>query len=149
LLGHSSLSMFTSLADLSRAGAAILASSLLPKATTRRWLKPVAHTSNIANSVGLPWTVYSQRQENSSLITEVYTVFGGVEHYTSYIGLVPAYGVGFAILSADAKGQSDLNAHADIVGDEIFPAVVKAAAGYTAQAFAGAYHTIPDDMNAT
>jgi hypothetical protein len=131
--------MYSSLADFSRAGAAILGSSLVDAGTTRRWFKPATLTSNRANSVGAPWTLYSLPIDDTQLIAEVFTVLGGTGAYSAYIGFVPSYGIGFAILSAGQHGRPDLNAHADIVGDKVFPAVVKTTIGYAQQAFEGTY----------
>ncbi|KAL4799805.1 beta-lactamase/transpeptidase-like protein [Aspergillus venezuelensis] len=67
---------------------------------------------------------------NTSMV-DVYTVLSnrGVNEglYSSYLGLVPDFGVGFAILSADTVTPADLNAHADIIGDVVLEALMVSA----------------------
>lgn len=55
--------MFTSAGDMSSLGRAIMRSTLLKPAVTRRWLKPFAFTSDHKSLVGMPWGV---RQINIS-----------------------------------------------------------------------------------
>lgn len=137
-----STSMFSSAKDLAIAGKAILNSTLLSHAQTRRWLKPVSHTSNPANSLGAPWVIYSNGDYPRTLIVDVYTVLsneGSDEGlYSSYLGLVPDYGVGYAILAADTKLPADLNAHADYI-QVVLEAVLKTAVVQAAKNYAGAY----------
>jgi hypothetical protein len=131
--------MYTSVHDLSIAGKAILSSSLLSNAQTNRWLKPVTHTSNPANSVGLPWTIYSGGNYPNTSMVDTYTALSNFGLYSSYIGLLPDYNVGFAILAADTASNADLNAHADIIGDVLLPAVIEIAISNAASNFAGTY----------
>jgi len=49
--------MFTSSTDLSNLGRAILRSTLLKPAMTRRWMKPFSFTSDPKAMVGMPWGV--------------------------------------------------------------------------------------------
>lgn len=72
------------------------------------------------------YTVLSNEGTNESL-------------YSSYLGLVPDFGVGFAILSADTAAPADLNAHADIIGDVVLEAFMKTAVKQAAKNFGGAY----------
>lgn len=134
--------MFTSLRDLAIAGKAILNSTLLSTAQTRRWLKPVSHTSNPPNSVGGPWVIYSGGNYPHTSMVDVYTVLSNEGHneglYSSYLGLVPDYGIGFAILSADTQAPADLNAQADET-QAILTGVMKTALKQAAKNFAGAY----------
>ncbi|KAH8803666.1 alkaline D-peptidase [Xylogone sp. PMI_703] len=132
------LGIYSTITDLSRAGSSILGSSLLSPSLTRRWLKPISLTSNSANSVGRPWEIFSQ-QIGTNLILPVYTKLGTIGYYSSYLGVLPDYDIGFAILAADSTGAPDLNAHADIIGDAMVPALIKNAASSTAQLYAGTY----------
>jgi hypothetical protein len=86
----------------------MLSSSIISPATTRRWLKPVSLTSNFVNSQGRPWEIYSAVAEASSPVTEIYTVIGSIGYYSYYIGLVPKYNIGFAMLAADSETSADL-----------------------------------------
>lgn len=58
--------------------------------------------------------------------------------YSSYLGLVPGYGVGFVILSADTVHPADLNAHADYM-EVAFESIIKSSVKQAAQNFGGAY----------
>ncbi|KAL2825082.1 beta-lactamase/transpeptidase-like protein [Aspergillus cavernicola] len=110
---------------------------------TNRWLKPVSHTSNIANSIGLPWVIYTGGSYPDTSMVDIYTVLSNEGNneglYSSYLGLVPDFGVGFAILSADSKEPADLNAHADIIGDVVLEALMNVAIEQAAENFGGAY----------
>ena len=128
MVPHSAKGIYTSISDLARAGTSILSSSLLSPSQTRRWLKPITHTSNSANSIGRPWEIYSGKASDDGTIMNVYTKLGTFGKYSSYIGLVSDYNVGFAILAADSVSAPDLNSHADIIGDALLPALIKAAA---------------------
>lgn len=59
--------------------------------------------------------------------------------YSSYIGLVPDYGVGYVILSADTQEPADLNAHADIIGDVVLAALVETSVLQAGAKFNGTY----------
>lgn len=131
--------MYSTITDLSTAGKAILNSTLLPRTQTNRWLKPVSHTSNPANSLGYPWIVYSSGDYPSTSMVDIYTYYSSIGQYSSYIGLVPDYNVGFTVLAADSVSAPDLNAHADIIGDVILPALMKTAVTQAGARFGGQY----------
>ncbi|KAK6223854.1 beta-lactamase family protein [Colletotrichum tabaci] len=111
------LSMLSTAADLARAGHAMLSSRLISPAATRRWLQPVADTSNLRNAVGRPWEIYHAGRQANSSIVDVFTKTGSIGHYASYFGLAPDLDAGFAILAHDTEAARgpDLNAYADIV----------------------------------
>ncbi|KAJ5529943.1 hypothetical protein N7527_003336 [Penicillium freii] len=141
---QASTSLFSSIKDLAIAGQAILNSTLLSKPQTNRWFKPVSPTSNPANSIGSPWLIYSAAESypNASMV-DIYTVLSNEGNdkslYSSYLGLVPDFSVGFAILSADTETPADLNAHADIIGDVVLEALMKTAIEQAAKNFGGKY----------
>lgn len=125
--------------DISIAMRAILSSTLLPPATTNRWLKPTSHTSNLVNSVGRPWEIYSLTATPISPVIPVYQVRGNIGLYASHIGLVPEYNVGFVILAADTETSPDLNAYADIIATQMIPALEQNAIVSASKSFAGTY----------
>jgi hypothetical protein len=132
--------MYSSIHDLSLAGIAMLNSTLLPSAVTRRWLKPVAHTSNLRNAVGRPWIIFSGTPGSPiNPRIEVFTNYGFIWQYSAYFGLTPDHNVGFAILAADSTTAADLNAHADFIGDLMLPALEKAAITQAGKNYAGSY----------
>ena len=134
--------MFSSARDLAIAGKAILQSTLLGQAQTRRWLKPVSHTSNPANSIGAPWIIYSDGDYPNTSMVDVYSVLSNEGDneglYSSYLGLVPDYGIGYVILSADTESPADLNAHADYM-EVILEAVMETAQEQAVLNFGGLY----------
>ena len=112
---QAALGLTSTISDLAKLGRSILTSAVLPPATTRRWLKPFASTSNLRNAVGRPWEIYHYGATPTDAIIDVYTKSGTVGKYSSYFGLVPSYDVGFAILAVDNGSDApDLNAYADI-----------------------------------
>lgn len=134
--------MFSSIKDLAIAGKAILNSTLLSSTQTHRWLKPVSHTSNPKNSLGAPWIIYSGGQYPQTSMIDVYTILsneGANEGlYSSYLGLVPDYDIGFVILSADTVSPADLNAHADYM-QVALEGMIKTSMKQAAQNFGGTY----------
>lgn len=135
--------MFSSLDNLARAGKAIMESALLTAPETNRWLKPVTHTANPANSIGYPFVIYSGgNYPKTSPMVDVYTVLSNEGYnetvYSSYMGLVPDWGVGYAILSADTVEPADLNAHADYMQGAL-DGVVKTAALQAGDNYCGGY----------
>ncbi|KIW36324.1 uncharacterized protein PV06_11422 [Exophiala oligosperma] len=153
-----SISMYSTIADMSRAGIAMLNSTLNPSAVTRRWLKPIAHTSNLVNDAGRPWIIYKSTQDQSPInpVIDIYTSYGSVGLYSSYFGLVPDYNVGFVILAADEVAAADLNVYVDIVADKLLPGLEKAAISQAGHRYSGEYRSTqpiasliiedPDDM---
>ncbi|KAK2848511.1 hypothetical protein FQN49_005655 [Arthroderma sp. PD_2] len=132
-------SLLSTVTDLAIAGKSILASTLLPRSQTNRWLKPVAHTSNPANSVGYPWVIYSSGDYPDTSLIDVYTALSSIGLYSSYIGLVPDFNVGFTILAADSASSPDLNPHTGLIGDALLPALTKIATLQANANFGGTY----------
>ncbi|KAK0716062.1 beta-lactamase/transpeptidase-like protein [Lasiosphaeris hirsuta] len=113
-----SLSLLSSTSNLALLGASILSSVLLPAAVTRRWLHPVAATSNLRNGVGRPWEIYHAGGAAIAPVVDIFLKAGEVGSYSSYFGLSPDVGGGFAILAYDESGRAaDLNLHADVIAD--------------------------------
>ncbi|CAH0054544.1 unnamed protein product [Clonostachys solani] len=135
------ISIVSSISDLVRAGHAMLDSTLLNKAVTRRWLHGTYSTSNLRNGVGRPWEVYHSGSTPISPVLDAHTKSGTIGKYASYFGLVPELEAGFAILAHDstvADRKLDLNVHADIVS-EALGYFVKAAAEETVARYGGSY----------
>ena len=130
--------MYSTTADLARAGRAILSSTLLRPSVTNRWLKPRTHTSNVVNSVGMPWEIYTAATEITDHVVDAYTARGNFGLYSSYFGVVPDYDIGFAILAADAEKNADLNAYSDTVAG-VIPALEIVAQSQAEQSFTGVY----------
>ncbi|KAH8895799.1 beta-lactamase/transpeptidase-like protein [Thozetella sp. PMI_491] len=142
-----SLGLVSTTADLARAGNAILSSKLTSSSVTRRWLQPIADTSNLRNGVGRPWEIYHAGKYTNSSILDVYTKSGTVGPYASYFGVSTDFNAGFAILAHDTTGKApDLNVYADIVSyalDELVVVTIQ----QMAERFAGAYGSTTDGSN--
>jgi len=126
--------------DLAKLGRAILNSTLLCPAQTRRWMKPVTHTSQSTFSVGAPWEIH--RVESPRGAIDLYTKSGSIGVYNSLFVLVPDFDVGWVILSAaDSSGTSGrgLNIIADSMARIFIPAFEAAAKAEAAAALAGTY----------
>ena len=62
--------MYTSAGDLSSLGRAILRSTLIKPAMTRRWLKPVSFSSDPNAGVGMPWGIRRIELEKSQNLSK-------------------------------------------------------------------------------
>ena len=119
----------------------MLSSRLLQPAVTRRWLHPIADTSNLRNGVGRPWEVYRAGSSAISPIVDIFTKSGAIGPYASYFGLAPDFNAGFAILAHDSTVEDrklDLNVYADVVSDGLTQLTEMAAVMMITQ-FVGTY----------
>jgi hypothetical protein len=132
--------MYSSTNDLLVLGRAILKTTLLSPAQTRRWMKPVTHTSSITASVGAPWEIF--RVPTKRGVIDLYTKRGDLGVYAGIIVLCPDYDIGFTILSAAAResiADASVTVLADIITQTFLPAVEAAAKDNAASTFAGTY----------
>ena len=124
----------------------MLTSRLISPAITRRWLQPVADTSNLRNSVGRPWEIYHAGKHANSSVVDVFLKNGLLGNYASYFGLSPDFDVGFAILAHDAATSSpDLNVYADIISGALSQLGPLAATQMVTQ-YGGEYFHGPSDV---
>lgn len=133
--------MVSSIDDLARAGHAMLSSTLLSPAVTRRWLHLNVDTSNLRNGVGRPWEVYRAGSEAISPVLDVLTKSGTIGQYASYFGLTSDFSAGFAILAHDSTvtdRKLDLNVYADVTSEAI-GYLQEFASQETAMRYAGRY----------
>ncbi|EEP77695.1 predicted protein [Uncinocarpus reesii 1704] len=105
--------------DLARLGQAILNSTLLTPTDTRRWLKPMTHTSSLSHSVGAPWEIF--RAKNPRVV-DMYTKSGHVGFYTSQFVLLPDYNVGLTILIA-TPGEPPVSTIASTMASHLITAL--------------------------
>ncbi|KAL2125963.1 hypothetical protein VTI74DRAFT_2077 [Chaetomium olivicolor] len=90
--------------DITTLGRSILSSTLLPPATTRRWLKPITHTAGLSLSIGRPWEIArlnlpisTNTASSVTRVVDVYAKQGSVGQYLTLIALSPDHGVGFTL----------------------------------------------------
>jgi CubicO group peptidase (beta-lactamase class C family) len=107
---HSGGGMYSSASDLAKFGGDILSSAQLSPSITRRWMKPLAHTSALTLSVGAPWEIWRIKSNISTgHIIDLYTKGGSIGLYNSLLILIPDYQVAVAILTA-RKEETVINA---------------------------------------
>jgi len=129
---------FSSPNDLATLGRAILGSKQLTETQTRRWMKPVAHTSDPFSSVGAPWEIARYTLPNDPFKTvDLYAKSGAYGAYTAYLVLIPDYGVGFSVNVAGSLGP--LGPLANIITESFVPALEEASRVQTSAKYAGQY----------
>lgn len=127
---------YSSAKDLCNLGRAILGSSQLTPAETRRWLKPHSHTASLWFSVGMPWEIF--RQQTTNHVVDFYTKGGSLGAYNSMLVLVPDYDVVFSVLAAGPDPYLVSNA-AEMVRQHIMPVLEAAAREQAKSQYVGKY----------
>ncbi|PLB39806.1 serine hydrolase domain-containing protein, partial [Aspergillus candidus] len=127
--------LFSSTRDMANVGRAILNSTLLPREMTRRWLKPVSHTSSLNMAVGAPWEIASYEEDR---VVDIYTKSGDVGSYSSMLVLSPDHDVGFVVLAAGDSAPQATRILTDLVNEALIPGLDQAAKK-EAQRFTGDY----------
>ena len=138
--------LYTTLDELTVIGSSILNSTLLSPVETRKWLKPVSHTSNLEYSVGTPWEIARYINPLTGKITDIYPKNGDSGSAASQFALVPDYDAGFIILlSSSVLASRGINKSivvatiADLLLDTMMPALEAQAAKEALQNYAGTY----------
>ncbi|KAF7561913.1 hypothetical protein G7046_g2222 [Stylonectria norvegica] len=147
----SSGGIFSTIKDLAKFGIGILNSTLLSDDQTRKWMKPVSHTASLEHSVRRPWEIARYTHPKSGVVTDLYTKSGDSGLFSSFLILLPDYGVGFTILTAGTSTmRTDAAALiADLMTESILPALEAQAALETANKFAGTYTSTIDGLNSS
>lgn len=136
---HSGGGMYSSSSDLARFGRDILRSAQLSPAATRRWMKPLAHTSALTLSVGAPWEIWRLRSNITTGHTiDLYTKSGSIGLYNSLLVLVPDYQVSVAILIAGTD-DTILSPVAEMVVQAFIPVLHQVARDEAVRELAGVY----------
>lgn len=131
--------MYSTVADMSKFGRAILNYKQLSSAVTKRWLKPFSFSSDPRASVGAPWGVRRIPLGPEYRETTGYNKAGGIGSYMAAFILIPDYDIGFSIMiSGDIPGNTNWDI-ADILGNVMVPAVTAAAKSSAASKFSGVY----------
>jgi hypothetical protein len=134
--------MYSSIADISALGRAIMRSSLLTPVLTRRWLKPASMSSELVAGVGYPWGVRRVvvPYANGKHVVDAFNKAGQIGYYSSLLVLLPDYDAGFAVLHAGEAipGNTNFNV-ADILGAQLVPALEAAAREQAEAKFSGEY----------
>jgi hypothetical protein len=146
-MAKSSGGVYASTADLLTFGSAILNSTFLTPAQTRRWLKPRSHTSSLGVSVGAPWEIgraVGLTADNRTI--DIYTKSGEVGEYYGNLALIPDYDLVMSFLSAGPDASS-LGIYAGMteVLKAMLPAVEQAGKEQANSTFAGLYQLPGND----
>jgi CubicO group peptidase (beta-lactamase class C family) len=148
----SSGGLLASLNDLAKFGIALLNSTLLPADKTRKWMKPVSHSSQLQFSVGAPWEIYRYTHADTGAVTDIYTKLGDSGDFTVFVCLIPDYDAGFNIISAGTNlSQKSILASniADLVTTTILPALESQATTEAKHNFAGTYESSTPGLNSS
>ncbi|KAI1339866.1 beta-lactamase/transpeptidase-like protein [Xylariaceae sp. FL0016] len=127
---------FSSLRDVSTLGKAILNSTLLSPAQTRRWLKPHSFTANADELVGAPWEIL---RAPGDPLTYMYTKSGDIGKYASMTALWPEFDAGFSVLAAGQMSADTRRIISDTIAAVYTPALRDAAKREAMAVYTGTY----------
>ncbi|EGO52229.1 hypothetical protein NEUTE1DRAFT_56027 [Neurospora tetrasperma FGSC 2508] len=137
--------MYSSVRDISALGRSIMRSTLLAPVLTNRWLKPAALTSEPNAGVGYPWgirRIVLSSITNGKRVVDAYNKAGRIGYYNSLLNLLPDYGVGFSVLLASPNLPANANFNlADVLGDQLLPALEEAAREQAQDTYGGSYYS--------
>lgn len=129
---------YSSPLDLATFGRAVLSSRQLTPGHTRRWMRPLSHTSNLRSSVGAPWEINRYTLPNDPAKTvDLYAKSGKLGLYTAYLVLIPDYDIGFSV-NVVGPG-AELIPLLDSMTENFVPAVEEAARLQTDKRYSGKY----------
>ncbi|KAI7774747.1 hypothetical protein LA080_007954 [Diaporthe eres] len=137
---------FSSANDMRKIGKAMLGSTHLDPALTRRWMKPHSFLSNRDAAAGAPWEIYRAPGEPTVMMM---TKAGDLGMYSSYVVLIPELKVGFTVLSAGQSASENTRILGDILVDTFVPAVRAAASDEVAEVYAGGFSDEATGSNIT
>ncbi|TPX08000.1 uncharacterized protein E0L32_010331 [Thyridium curvatum] len=123
--------MYASASDLSTLGRAILRSSLLPEALTRRWLKPAILSSDPKSAVGIPWGA------------------GSLGKYSTVLAVIPDFGIGFSIIAAGDMPSGLTMGLADTLSSTYLPTMQYTAREQANRTYCGSYASSSRTLNSS
>ncbi|KAJ5972408.1 uncharacterized protein N7479_002326 [Penicillium vulpinum] len=138
--------IFSSAKDMATFGRAVLSSSLVDPAVTRRWLKPITHTSSLQNSVGAPWEIYTFLIPRR---VDLYVKSGDIGLYSSSMGLSPDHNAGITVLVAGGNSHMMTSTITEMVSDIMLPALDDVARNQALARFGGTYALTNDSSNSS
>jgi hypothetical protein len=144
--------MYTSAKDLSTLGIAIMNSTLLRPATTRRWLKPVAYTPDLLAAIGIPFGLRRMQIDPARQPHRTVTSFnkaGSTRWWSGMTSLIPDWGLGFVVLLAGDIGTINTFGVAEFLAQYIVPAYEAAVREEADKVYSGVYITEEENLNST
>ncbi|KAI1100935.1 beta-lactamase/transpeptidase-like protein [Jackrogersella minutella] len=143
--------MYTSPSDLSRLGRAILRSTLLPPLVTRRWLRPVAFSSDPKSGVGMPWGVRQLplSEDTPYQFATTFNKAGNLGKYMALLAIIPEFDIGFSVLLAgDPPSGLGFNI-ADTLSNTYLPTMVNTARIQAYDMYGGDYSSSDPALNSS
>ncbi|KAI0435706.1 beta-lactamase/transpeptidase-like protein [Xylaria telfairii] len=129
---------FSTTNDLAAMGRSILNSTLMTRATTRRWFSTTSFVDTIDQAVGRGWEIFRVRINGHSI--DLFTKSGNWGVYNSVLFLLPAYDFGFSILSASiTAGGTLVTDLPNIIVNTILPSLETITKQQANANFAGRY----------
>lgn len=159
--------IYASTSDMRKLGLSIMHHDLLSPVETRRWMKPLAHTSSLTVSIGAPWEIYRLTLPQSSAspsgenqtsggtsignsryrISDLYTKAGGQPGYTSVFMLSPDHQLGITVQVAGASAGLDRWTLRAVAAETFVAAAERAGREVAARTVAGTFVEEGNDNN--
>ncbi|KAI0159517.1 beta-lactamase/transpeptidase-like protein [Xylariaceae sp. FL1272] len=164
--GAPSGSLYSSTSDMVKAGQAILQSTTMSQAETRRWLKPLIQTGLATTAVGAPWEIRCplfqvqgpagklEKTTNAEFwrlpdltlpnnrMTQLPTKQGDVGSYHAALALSPEHDLGWIVLTADTTQTLQSSVRSDLLdafSSVFLPSAESQAAAEAKDNFVGTY----------
>ncbi|KAI0154934.1 beta-lactamase/transpeptidase-like protein [Xylariaceae sp. FL1272] len=128
---------FSTTNDLAAIGKSIMNSTLMSKATTRRWFATTSFVDQTSQAVGRGWEIF--RVRNGIHTVDLFSKSGSWGVYRSVIFLIPDYNFGFSILAAAGEAYTVTETLPDLIVDTLVPVLEKIARQQTQKTFGGQY----------
>lgn len=144
-------SIYSSTSDMVKAGQAILQSTLMSSARTRRWFQPMMQTSHMSSAVGAPWEMRYLTLPNERL-SQVLTKQGDIGGYHAALALSPEHGLGWVVLTAgtmDSAAPKIRETLMNTFGNTFLPSAETQAWIESRANFAGTYVHKPTNSSVT
>lgn len=144
-------SIYSSTSDMVKAGQAILQSTLMTRARTRRWLRPLMQTGRLSTAVGAPWEIRYLTLPDQR-VTQLYTKQGDLGTYHAALVLSPEHDLGWVVLTAGTTGSSATGIRESLMnsfGRVFLPMAERQAEEEAGSNFAGNYTDEATNSSAT
>jgi hypothetical protein len=129
----------------------ILNHELLSQVETNEWLKPAAFSAQVDQSIGAPWEIFRPTNFTSPpRPIDHYTKSGDLPGFSSsYVVLVPEFGLGVTILGAGSDASKIVPLLLDHVQGTLVPELEELARTQAAATYAGDYQSTIASASAT
>lgn len=134
--------MYSSAHDIAALGIAIMNSTLLPPATTRRWLKPTAYTPDVLAAIGMPFGLRRMQIDGPRQPHRTVTSFnkgGATRTWSGMVSIIPDWGVGMVVLLSGDIATINTFGVAEFLAQYLVPAYDAAAREEADAIYSGNY----------